>query len=139
MTDDGGAGASSARRKLARSLKNSLGIPIESSGPPTDDDFIDAILRYSQGETRTISFNRYHDRIGIPVPQSALDSLIANPGTLYRVLDTETVTGSSRGRYKGAFFLTWIAESNEFVLLHAVSTRLGTRPNVYHCEFEWDE
>src|ERR1017187_2107687 len=45
MTDDGGAGASKARKKLARHLADH-GYLVDSSRPgrpPTDDDFLDLI------------------------------------------------------------------------------------------------
>ena len=138
---DRAAGASAARHKIARHLRT-FGIGIESSDgrrPPTDDDFLTAILDYFHTKPRVIKFNRYRDKVGIQVPQSVLEWLKAQPERRYPVLQTERITDRASDRYHGAFYLSWSAENDSFVLFQTVFHSRGKRPNVYIQEFEWDQ
>jgi hypothetical protein len=137
---DRAAGASAARHKIARHLR-SVGIEIESSDgrPPTDDDFLTAILSYFQTDPVMIRFQRYRDKIGVPIPQSVLDWLRAEPDRRYPVLRTQRITDRPWDRYHGWFYLSWSIEQEDFVLSQTVFAPGRKRPSECFHEFEWDE
>lgn len=110
MTEDFAAGASAARNKLARFLReNGIDVQLSRYGcPPSDRDFLDAILMtLEEGNIRPgsgmamVLFKWTHSAYQIPVPAAAVDYVRENPERRH-VLFSASSTGGSNTLYLAA-------------------------------------
>jgi hypothetical protein len=112
------AASSATRHKIANHFANA-GITVRRSSdrnPPTDDDFLDAVLEYFGQDPLVVVFKRGNDLLHVPVSQSIFDWLQQNPERDYLLLQAEIVSGRYAGKLASYFLSRDQDDPAEFIL-----------------------